>query len=256
MLIYTARNMKMNSRNDPMGRAIADYQRTKTAERLRVFSPMFEEDEIPLQTLFRSYEEMPEIERKALDMAKGKVLDVGAGAGCHSLVLQERGFDVTAIDISPMSVEAMRLCGVRDVHEQDFFTLEGSYDTILMLMNGIGIVGTRNRLTEFFSHLDHVLAPEGQLLCDSSDIRYLFEDEYGHFDYPGSNYYGEILYRMQYKDTIGDPFPWLYIDKDSLTEEAKKNGFYTEMIAEGDHYEFLARITRGIPSFISTNKEN
>ena len=86
----------MNSKKDPMGRAIADYWKTGTADRLRVFSPMFEEDEIPLQTLFRKYEDMPEIERMALDLAKGKTLDVGAGSGCHSLVLQEKGIDVTA----------------------------------------------------------------------------------------------------------------------------------------------------------------
>ena len=110
-----------------MGRAIAEYWETKTADRLRVFSPMFEEDEIPLTTLFRSYEDMPEIERKALDMAKGRILDVGAGAGCHSLVLQERGMDVTAIEISPLSVETMKERGVEKVIEQDFFTLEGQY---------------------------------------------------------------------------------------------------------------------------------
>ncbi len=92
---------EVNSKMDPMGRAIADYHKTGTADKLRVFSPMFEEDEIPLATLFRKYEEMPEIERKALDMANGKTLDVGAGSGCHSLVLQEKGIDVTAIDISP-----------------------------------------------------------------------------------------------------------------------------------------------------------
>ena len=95
----------MNRKKDPIGRAIAEYWKTNKADRLRVFSPMFEEDEILLTTLFRSYEDMPEIERKALDMAKGRILDVGAGAGCHSLVLQERGMDVTAIDISPLSVE-------------------------------------------------------------------------------------------------------------------------------------------------------
>ena len=227
-----------------MGRAIAEYFKNNTADRLRVFSPMFEEDEIPLQTLFRKYEDMPYIERKALDMAKGKVLDVGAGAGCHSLALQERGYDVTAIDISPLSVDTMRLRGVRDAQMQDFFTFEGSFDTILMLMNGIGIVGTLERLPEFFRHLRHVLSPEGQLLCDSSDISYLFEDEEGHFDYPDINYYGEHVFRMQYKDTIGEPFSWLYIDKDLLAEEALKNGFLVEIVAEGDHYDYLAKITR------------
>ena len=232
---------------DPMGRAIAEYWKNKTAERLRVFSPMFEEDEIPLTTLFRSYEDMPEIERKALDMAKGKVLDVGAGSGCHSLVLQERGLDVTAIDISPLSVETMKERGVKKVLEQDFFTLEGQFDTILMLMNGIGIVGTLERMPKFFKQLDKILAPGGQVLCDSSDISYVFETEDGIIELPDDMiYYGEHSFRMQYKDTIGEPFNWLYIDADTLRQKAGRNRYAVEVVAEGEHYDYLARITKRV----------
>ncbi len=230
-----------------MGRAIADYQKTGTADRLRVFSPMFDEDEIPVTTLFRNYEDMSEIERKALDMAKGKTLDVGAGAGCHSLVLQKRGIDVTAIDISPLSVETMKERGIRKVLEQDFFTLEGQYDTILMLMNGIGIVGTLERLPEFFQHLDMILAPGGQVLCDSTDISYVFEDEDGIIELPDdTGYYGEISFRMQYKDTIGEPFDWLYIDADTLRQKAERSGYVVEILVEGEHYDYLARITKAL----------
>ena len=247
---------KVNRKMDPMGRAIldfvelqgqsAEYHKKGKTDRLRVFSPMFEEDEIPLTTLFRSYEDMPEIERKALDMAKGRVLDVGAGAGCHSLVLQERGMDVTAIDISPLSVEAMKERGVKNVFEQDFFTMTGQqFDTILMLMNGIGIVGTLDRLPEFFKQLDKILAPGGQVLCDSSDISYVFETEDGMIDIPNEmGYYGEHSFRMQYKDTIGEPFDWLYIDADTLREKAGRRGYAVEVIAEGEHYDYLARITK------------
>ena len=235
----------MNSKKDPMGRAIADYWKTKKAERLRVFSPMFEEDEIPLTTLFRSYDSMPEIERKALDLAKGRVLDVGAGAGCHSLVLKERGIDVTAIDISPLSVETMKERGVKKVLEQDFFTLDGQFDTILMLMNGIGIVGTLERLPKFFKQIDKILAPGGQVLCDSSDISYVFETEDGIIELPDDmSYYGEHSFQMQYKDTIGEPFDWLYIDADTLKEKAVRNGYAVEVVAEGEHYDYLARITK------------
>ena len=250
---------------DPMGRAIldyvkrqgraADYHKTVTADKLRVFSPMFEEDEIPLATLFRKYEEMPEIERKALDMANGKTLDVGAGSGCHSLVLQKKGIDVTAIDISPLSVETMKDRGVKKVMEQDFFTLKGQYDTVLMLMNGIGIVGTLERLPRFFRQLDKILAPGGQLLCDSSDISYVFEDGNGMIDIPNEmDYYGEQCFRMQYKDTIGEPFDWLYIDADTLKEKAAKNGYAVEVVAEGEHYDYLARITKQVLSGIEEVK--
>jgi len=236
----------MNRNKDPMGRAIADYHTTGAADRLRVFSPMFEDDEIPLKTLFRKYEDMPEIERRALDMTSGKTLDVGAGAGCHSLVLQERGVDVTAIDISPLAVETMKERGVKNVREQDFFTLQGQYDTILMLMNGIGIVGTLSRLPMFFRHLDKILAPGGQLLCDSSDISYVFEDEDGMIEIPQElAYYGEHSFQMTYKDVIGAPFDWLYIDVDTLEERAARNGYRVEVVAEGEHYDYLAKITKG-----------
>ena len=236
---------KVNRKMDPMGRAIAEYWKTKTAHRLRVFSPMFEEDEIPLTTLFRSYEDMPEIERKALDMEKGRILHVGADSGCHSLVLQDRGMDVTAIDISPLSVENMKERGVKKVLEQDFFTLEGQYDTILMLMNGIGIVGTLERMPKLFRQLDKILASGGQVLCDSSDISYVFEDEEGMIDIPNEmDYYGEHSFRMQYKNTIGEPFDWLYIDANTLKEKAGIYGFAVEVVAEGKHYDYLARITK------------
>ena len=99
----------MKKEKDPMGMAIADYYKNGVAGRLRVFSPNFDEDEIPVDTLYREYEEMPKLEQTALTMAKGNILDIGAGAGCHSLALQDMGKKVVAIDISPLAVETMKL---------------------------------------------------------------------------------------------------------------------------------------------------
>ena len=228
-----------------MGRAIADYHATGKAARLRVFSPMFDEDEIPVTTLFRTLDEMPAIEREALQVAAGAILDVGAGAGCHSLALQAMEKRVTAIDISPLAVETMRQRGVKDVREQDFFTLDGKFDTILMLMNGIGIVGTLSRLPAFFMQVEHLLAPGGQLLCDSSDICYIFEDEDGIIDLTGvEGYYGELTYQLQYKGIKGEPFPWLFIDPETLREQAAAHGFNCDILMRGPHYDYLARLTR------------
>ena len=235
----------MKENRDPMGLAIADYHKFGKAARLRVLSPMLEDDEIPVATLFRSLDEMPLIEKEALKAARGAILDVGAGAGCHSLALQQMGLQVTAIDISPLSVATMRERGVQDVREQDFFTLEGHYDTILMLMNGIGIVGTLERLDAFFMQVDRLLAQDGQLLCDSSDICYIYEDEDGFIDLTGvEGYYGEMTYRMQYRDVKGETFPWLFVDADTLRQQAARHGFDTDIVIVGDHYDFLARITR------------
>ena len=114
-----------------------------------------------------------------------------------------------------------------------------------MLMNGIGIVGTLERLPEFFRHLDMILAPGGLLLCDSTDISYVFETEDGMIDIPNEmEYYGEHSFQMQYKDTIGETFSWLYIDADTLKERATRNGYAVEVVAEGEHYDYMAKITK------------
>ena len=228
-----------------MGSAIKAYFEKGRAAKLRVFSPMFDEDEIPVKMLFRKENEMPSIERKALSMAKGRTLDVGAGAGCHSLVLQQRGTDVTAIDISPLAVETMKLRGVKEVRQQDFFEVDECFDTILMLMNGIGIVGRLQRMPLFFRLLDRILAPGGQLLCDSSDICYVFENEDGEMLFPeGDGYYGELTYQMQYDDVKGETFPWLYIDDETLRACAEACGYQVEVVQQGEHYDYLARITK------------
>ena len=232
---------------DPMGAAIADYYANGKATKLRVFSSMFDEDEIPVKQLFRNFDEMPEAEQDALRMSTGKILDVGAGSGCHSLVLQEMEKEVKAIDISPLSVETMQKRGVKDVTLQNFFSeqLSGSFDTILLLMNGSGIVGKIAYLPIFFQTIKRLLAPGGYVLMDSSDLSYLFEEEDGNLDIdPEADYYGEVDFRMQYKKTKGDSFDWLYIDFQTLCLHAANNGFKAEKIREGKHYDYLAKISR------------
>ena len=235
----------MKKEKDPMGHAIADYHKNGKAARLRVLSPLFDEDEIPVKTLFRPLDDMPAIEREALERASGHILDVGAGAGCHSLALQAMGKTVTAIDISPLAVQTMSERGVLDVQEQNFFSIDGQYDTILMLMNGIGIVGTLSHMDAFFTQVEKLLASGGQVLCDSSDICYIYEDEDGFIDLTGvEGYYGEVTYQMQYRNVKGEPFPWLFVDPETLAEYARRHGFEFEIAARGPHYDFLARITR------------
>lgn len=231
---------------DPMGNAIADYARHHKAGRLRVFSSQFDEDEIPVRKLFRTEKQMPPLEKRALQLATGKILDVGAGSGCHSLALQEAGKEVHAIDISQLSVKVMHLRGVVHATQANLFDERfcGSYDTILMLMNGSGIIGKTENMPVFFRKLKQILAPTGCVYMDSSDLRYLFEEEDGSLaiDLSGS-YYGEIDFQMQYKDILGDSFDWLYIDFQSLSYYASENGFQAELVQEGSHYDYLARLS-------------
>ena len=227
-----------------MGAAILDYQTKGKAGKLSILSSMFEEDEMPVKHLFRNLEEMPILEQKALSLARGKVLDVGAGAGCHALALQAQSVDVKAIDISPQSCQAMLQRGVKDVECINLFDehLESGFDTILLLMNGTGIAGKIENLPALFNRLKALLNKGGQILIDSSDIKYIYENEDGSFDINlNATYYGEVDYQMVYKDVKGDSFDWLYVDFPLLKSIAESCGLHGELIAEGEHYDYLAR---------------
>ena len=236
------------SHKDPMGAAIAEYYRTGRAGTLRVFSSQFDEDEIPVEQLFRSLDEMPVLEQRALAMARGKILDVGAGSGCHALALQKMGKEVTAIDISELSVEVMCERGVEDARAVDLYDehFTEQYDTILLLMNGSGIIGNMEGMERFFSRMKQLLKFGGSIYMDSSDLKYLFEEEDGSYliDVAG-DYYGIVDFRMQYKQVKGDTFDWLYIDFDTLSYYAEQYGFSVELVCQGKHYDYLARISRG-----------
>ena len=234
----------LRSEGDPMGAAIYDFYKTGQAESLRVFSSQFDEDEIPVEDLFREYEDMPEIERVALQTAEGKILDVGAGSGCHSLALEKLGKQAVAIDISPLSVEIMQERGI-DARQINFYdeSFDEKFDTVLMLMNGTGIIGTLDNMPAFFDRLRQLLSPGGSVLVDSSDLRYLFEEEDGSLMIDlADDYYGLLDYQMQYKDVVGEVFDWLYVDFDTLAFYAEENGFVAELVAEGEHYDYLARL--------------
>ena len=235
----------LSPNNDPMGAAIRDYQSKGKASRLRVLSSMFDEDEMPVAHLFRTFNQMPRLEQKALSMAKGRVLDIGAGAGCHALALQERGLEVKAIDISPLSCEVMKERGVKDAECVNLFDpqLQGKYDTLLLLMNGTGIAGKLNRLSILLNRLKELLAEGGQILIDSSDLKYIYENEDGSMDIDlNAPYYGEVDYQMQYKNIKGEPFDWLYTDPMLLVSISKQCGLNCEIVVEGENYDFLARL--------------
>lgn len=236
----------MNVMNDPMGAAIHDFYVNGKADTLVVRSSMFDDDEIPVKDLFRGFEQMPALERAALNLAQGRILDVGAGSGCHSVALKGMGKDSVAIDISALSVKVMKDRGL-DAREVNFFDekFDEKFDTVLMLMNGTGIIGRLENMPQFFEALNRLLAEGGSALIDSSDLRYLYEDEDGSFEVDlADEYYGLVDYQMQYKNVVGETFDWLYVDFDTLSFYAEQNGFVAEIVAEGEHYDYLAKLTR------------
>jgi SAM-dependent methyltransferase len=235
---------------DLFGKAILDFQTNNSPEVLITETTISEEDEMSVAYLFRSYEEMPKMEQRSLQLAKGKILDVGCGAGSHSLTLQnDRNLDVTSIDISPNAIQACTLRGLKKATVQDVMTLENEkFDTILLLMNGAGICGKLKNIPNFLLKLKSLLNLGGQILLDSSDIIYMFDDDdsvdsdVGKW-VPGEGYYGEIVFTISYKGEKEKPFDWMFIDYNTLQNAAFANGLQCELIMEGEHYDYLAKLS-------------
>lgn len=229
---------------DLMGKAIWDYFHQNSPEDIITESSVSEQDVLPVSYLFRNFAEMPPIEQKALELSKGKVLDVGAAAGSHSLYLQnQKQLDVTAIDISEKSIEICKLRGVKNSVCQNLLDFnDGTFDTILLLMNGTGIFETIDRMDDYLKKLYQLLNPGGQLLIDGTDILYMFENPEG-IELPADHYYGEVEYYVSYKGEEDKPFKMLYLDYDNLKTAAEEIGFKVEKVIE-DEDSYLARLTK------------
>jgi len=230
--------------NDPMGQAALDYLRGLKGLKINVRSNIAEDDFIPVDYLFRSFNQMPDIEQKALMLCHGDILDVGAGVGSHALYLQQKGANIDCIDTSPGCKIVANQRGIINYFNADFFNFESNkkYDTLLFMMNGIGLAGTLQNLDLFFQKTKQLLKKDGQVLLDSSDLRYLFVDEDSYLQPAANNYYGEVIYNMRYKKHKTNPFPWLFIDPQLLKQMAFQNGFVFEKLADGSHYDYLARL--------------
>ena len=232
---------------DLFGKAILDYQTQNAPEPLITSTSISDEDEMDVAYLFRSYDMMPKIEQKALQLAYGKVLDIGCGAGSHALSLQnDRNLTVKAIDISENAIKACQLRGLENTEVTSILDLETDekFDTILLLMNGTGIFETLEKSSLYFQKLKSLLAEKGQILIDSSDLIYMFDDdEDGGKWIPSNGYYGELTFTVKYKGETELPFPWLYMDYNTLQNAAFANGLQCELISEGEHFDYLAKLT-------------
>lgn len=230
---------------DPIGHSVWDFVNGTSPGSILVQTDIAEDELLSPSYFFRTFEEMPVQEQEALRRCKGKVLDVGAGAGAHSLWLQNHGFDVDSLDISPLSCDTMRKRGIKNVLLKDVFALhDQKYDTILLLMNGAGVAQTLPGLATLLLHLKTLLNAGGKILADSSDLLYLFTDENGEMwvDIASDTYYGEMEYQLSYKTIKGKPFPWLFVDSETFSDYATSCGFTVKEKITGAHFDYLVEI--------------
>ncbi|MFV0365571.1 MAG: SAM-dependent methyltransferase [Mangrovibacterium sp.] len=230
---------------DPIGEAVFNCHFNQDNTPIYVHSTDFEPDEMPTSYLFRAFKEMPPLEQFALQQAKGRVLDVGACAGCHSVYLKDKGLEVVALEQSQRCVSVLQDLGLPTVVQADFFQYDAEpFETILLLMNGTGIAGTISNVTNLFLKLKQLLLPNGKIYIDSSDLIYLYENEDGSADINiAGNYYGELIYQTSYKGKYSQSFPWLYLDFDLLKNYVELSGLQVESVKWGEHYDYLATIT-------------
>ncbi len=230
---------------DLFGKALLDYYQGNYTEDPITETNISEEDILPLSYLFRTFPEMPSLEQLALQQTRGKVLDVGCGAGSHSLFIQEKGMEVTAIDFSEGAINVAQKRGVKHTVKKSLLDFSrDKFDTILLLMNGTGIFETIEKTEQYLKHLKSLLRPNGQILIDSSDLKYMYDTtEEGGIWVPADRYYGELEFTLSYKGEKSEPFPWLYLDEALFEKLAKENGLNFEILFQGDHYDYLAKLT-------------
>ncbi len=231
---------------DLMGKAIWDFYQNKSADDLLTETSISEIDELPVEYFFRDFDEMNLLEQKALELSTGKILDIGAGAGSHSLYLQnEKKLEVFALDNSPKSVEVCQLRGVKNVWCSDILDFPvQTFDTILLLMNGTGIFESLDKIDFYLEKLQSLLNEKGQILIDSTDILYMYDrDEDGGVMVPADRYYGEVDYFIHYQLDTENPTKWLYLDFETFKRAAENNGFEIEKILQEED-SYLARLTK------------
>ncbi|MEK7719881.1 MAG: class I SAM-dependent methyltransferase [Bacteroidota bacterium] len=235
----------LKKHQDPIGKAVHDYFHGIVGDSILVRTDIAEDETLSPGYFFRTFEQMPLQEQEALKRCKGKILDIGAGAGAHSVWLKEKGLEVVSIDISPLSCEVMRERGLTNVLCGNIYSLtDQKFDTILLLMNGAGVAQTLPGLSVLLNHLKQLLNPGGKILADSSDLLYLFTDENGEswIDIASDTYYGEMEYQLSYKTVRGKKFPWLFVDSDTLSEYAERSGFTVVDKVKGLHFDYLIEL--------------
>jgi SAM-dependent methyltransferase len=232
---------------EPYEKAMRAYHRGNRNATIVVYDD-YERDEAPIAYFFRDPTQFPPLEQTALDLCRGRVLDVGAGSGCHTLALQERGFQVTAIEVLPALVRILQERGVHDVRRATWMELQAEpFDTVLMMMNGLGLAETLTGLRRFFRDARRLLRPGGQVLADSTDVRVRMDPEAkrsGRLTRRDGRYIGELHFQLEFEGRKGPPFSQLYVDPETLDQYAREEEWRCEIVCPPDQYgNYLARLT-------------
>ncbi|MCC5929637.1 MAG: methyltransferase domain-containing protein [Cyclobacteriaceae bacterium] len=228
-----------NPENDVFGKALYDYFHGVFEAPLLLYNDYGDPEEVPPEAFFGDVEDFSTTEVYALSLCKGRVLDIGAAGGRHTAFLQKNGLNTYALDISPYCCRIMKETGLQNIVQQNImYYADQKFDTLLMLMNGIGIAGDPDGLLALLRHLKSIVNPGAQVLFDSSDISYLYES----LDNKLRHQDGVIRYRYSYHLMHSQWFDWLYAPESLLKKVCKAAGWKMQVICRDDQDQFLVRL--------------
>lgn len=226
------------------------YSREATAE-------IIERDDLYIDTgsdagtYFSEYRQWSPLEKRAVKLAKGRVLDVGCGAGRHALYLQEKGSDVTGIDNSPGAIKVCKLRGlkkamVRPIDEIDKFKVN-SFDTIQMFGNNFGLFGNRKNARKILKKMARITSPEARIIAET--LNPYKTDNSFHLPYLRANRRrgrmgGQIKMRVRFGKTIGEWFDYLFVSPVEMQEIIGDSDWQIEEFLDAQEANYIAVIKK------------
>jgi SAM-dependent methyltransferase len=206
-------------------------------------------DAMSAEGYFSAYQEWPQFERSALELAKGRVLDVGSGAGRHSLHLQEKGLDVTGIDVSPLALKVCKLRGLRKTRLMSVYDVSfkpDSFDTIIMMGNNFGLFASFNKAKRLLRKFHKITSNNGMIVADTRDP--YKTDNPMHLAYHKRNRErnrmgGQVKIRVRYRTYVGRWFDYLMVSKEEMKQILKDTGWQIKEFIDpqnGDTSRYLA----------------
>lgn len=226
---------------DVLGISMEDYYQNGSSDEIAITLNGMPDDPMPVDVFFREPADFGELEILAMDQCRGRILDLGAGAGCHSLYLQGLGFDVVALEHSEKACGIMRQRGVRNVVQEDFYDWEPKtrFDTILLMMNGFGMCERSHKAVDFLERLGGLLEPGGQIIGDSTDISYMEET----WEKKAESYVGDVRFELMWREYT-QRFDWVYFDEGFLLKAGSSAGLKTNVLSRGASQNFLVQLVR------------
>jgi hypothetical protein len=226
-------------KKDPFGSAVLGIWKGNEDEKLLLHTSYGPVEEMPLEIFFRELDEMTELEVIAIESCRGSVLDLGAGAGCFSVLLQQMEFEIHALDNSLGCANVLHQRGVKNIHQIDLYSYNApKVNTVLVMMNGLGLAGKLDNVVSFFDHLKSLLAPGGRIIIDSSDISYMYKRG----TKPKDRYFGEVQFQFEYAGELGEWFDWVYVDYKTLCKVLAPHGWDIELLYENKLGEYLVKV--------------